>query len=296
MTVRLVCPVRGCEAPLEPVEKAFACARGHSFDRAKSGYLNLLQPQDRRSRSPGDSKAAVAARRRFLDAGHEAVFRDRLLALVEGLALAPRPAVLDVGCGEGTYLAAVAQPLGAEACGVDISTAAVEAAARRHRGPSWIVANADRRLPFAAASFDLLLSLTARRSREELARVGKPGAVLVVAVPGPDDLIELREAVLGEATARDRGEALAAALAPAFAPVETFDIRWTAALDAQAIRDVLAATYRAGRVRREERIAALPGQTVTLHRTVTVFRKANDNRDQRDQRDQRGSERVSGVP
>lgn len=273
MTVRLVCPVRGCGLPLEPRDKAFVCSRGHSFDRARSGYLNLLQPQDSRSNNPGDSKAAVAARRRFLDAGHEAVFRERLLALLDRIAIARPPVVLDVGCGEGTYLAAVGQHFGAEACGVDISTAAIEAAARRYRGPLWLVGNADRRLPFAAASFDLILSLTARRSRDELARVAKPEAALVVAVPGPDDLLELRQAVLGEGRTRDRGETTAAALAPAFEPVETFDISWTAALDAQAIRDVLAATYRAGRTRREERIAALPGQTVTLSRTVTVFRK-----------------------
>ena len=42
------------------------CRRGHSFDLARSGYLNLLQPQDRRARRPGDSAEVRAARRRFL--------------------------------------------------------------------------------------------------------------------------------------------------------------------------------------------------------------------------------------
>jgi hypothetical protein len=34
-------------------------ARGHSFDIARSGYINLLQPQERRARRPGDATDAV---------------------------------------------------------------------------------------------------------------------------------------------------------------------------------------------------------------------------------------------
>ncbi|MGH9695411.1 MAG: putative RNA methyltransferase, partial [Bryobacteraceae bacterium] len=50
------------------------CARRHSFDIARSGYINLLQPQDRRSKQPGDTKAAIAARRRLHDRGVTAPF------------------------------------------------------------------------------------------------------------------------------------------------------------------------------------------------------------------------------
>ena len=47
------------------------CPRGHSFDVARSGYINLLQPQERRSRNPGDSADAVAA------TGYAALMRGR---------------------------------------------------------------------------------------------------------------------------------------------------------------------------------------------------------------------------
>src|SRR5205823_563284 len=53
-TVVLLCTVRGCREPLRRDDRRYVCARGHSFDLAKSGYLNLLQAQDRRSASPGD--------------------------------------------------------------------------------------------------------------------------------------------------------------------------------------------------------------------------------------------------
>ena len=59
----LQCPVRDCHMALVREERRLFCQRGHSFDVARSGYINLLQPQDRRSKHPGDTVAAVAARR-----------------------------------------------------------------------------------------------------------------------------------------------------------------------------------------------------------------------------------------
>lgn len=38
-----ICPV--CGQPLFAEEKRYFCPKGHSFDRAKSGYVNLLQNQ-----------------------------------------------------------------------------------------------------------------------------------------------------------------------------------------------------------------------------------------------------------
>ena len=48
----LLCPVRDCHLALVREGQRVLCARGHSFDVARSGYINLLQPQERRSRQP----------------------------------------------------------------------------------------------------------------------------------------------------------------------------------------------------------------------------------------------------
>ena len=58
----LLCTVRGCHLALVR-EGRLLCPRGHSFDVARSGYINLLQPQDRRSKQPGDTPAAIEGRR-----------------------------------------------------------------------------------------------------------------------------------------------------------------------------------------------------------------------------------------
>ena len=48
---------------------ALACALGHSFDVAKDGHVNLMMV-GRVSRATGDTAEMLAARRRFLNAGH----------------------------------------------------------------------------------------------------------------------------------------------------------------------------------------------------------------------------------
>jgi 23S rRNA (guanine745-N1)-methyltransferase len=270
--VTLICPVRGCGTDLSRGERTLVCARGHSFDRARSGYCNLLQPQDSRSRHPGDPREAVEARRRFLDAGHDAVFLGALLEAIAALPLPPGPAVLDVGCGEGSHLAGVAERFGAEAHGLDLSVPAVDLAARRHPGATWIVANADRFLPYAPASFDLVTSLTARRNPSEFRRVLRPEGHLLVSVPGADDLAELREAVLGERVLRDRAERTVAELAGDFELREHRPVRAVERLGAAAIRDLLASTYRGARESQRSRVEELGEMDVTLSRDLLVFR------------------------
>src|SRR3982751_1417194 len=97
----LLCTVRDCRLPLRLSARRLVCPRGHSFDIARSGYINLLQPQDKRSKQPGDTTDAVAARRRLHDRG---VTGPLLKAIEEIAEPAPGEVVLDAGCGDGFYL------------------------------------------------------------------------------------------------------------------------------------------------------------------------------------------------
>ena len=267
----LICPVRHCNEPLERRERSLVCPHGHSFDVARSGYANLLQPQDRRSKQPGDSPEAVEARRRLLDAGYG---EPLLRAILEEIDLPTGAAVLDVGCGEGYYLGSLAQEREIAAHGVDLSTAAVDLAARRYPEGTWIVANADRFLPWTDGAFDLVLSIDARLSPSEMRRVLKPEGRLLVAVPGPDDLGELREAVLGEQVLKDRLERAVSLLAEAGFEMEARrSVHGTVELGPAEIRDSLTATYRSGRASRRARIEALPAMRVTLSHDLGWFLK-----------------------
>ena len=221
--------------PLAREQRRVACPRGHSFDIARSGYINLLQPQDRRSKQPGDTPAAVAARRRLHDRG---VTGPLLRVIADALDAAPGDVVLDAGCGDGFYLGSLQRETGCAAHGVDISIPAVYAAARRYPECEWIVANADRFVPYADGSFSKVLSITTRMNAAEFRRVLRDDGRLLVAVPAPEDLVELR------GVGRDRVAQTVKTFEPAFTLASQRRVTATADLDAAAVRDVLHSIYR----------------------------------------------------
>jgi 23S rRNA (guanine745-N1)-methyltransferase len=231
----LICPVRDCRMTLIREERQLRCERGHSFDVARSGYINLLQPQDRRSKQPGDTVAALAGRRRLHERG---VTEPLLRGIAETVGGAPADTVLDAGCGDGFYLGSLALETGFKAHGIDISVTAIDAAARRYPGCEWIVANADRVVPYSDGSFSMVLSITGRMNSSEFRRVLRDDGHLLVAIPAPEDLLELR------GTGRDRVERTVETFAPSFTLVARRRAATTADLDAAAVHDALLSIYR----------------------------------------------------
>jgi len=253
----LLCPVRDCQMVLAREDRRVVCPRGHSFDIARSGYINLLQPQGRRSKQPGDTASAIAGRRRLHDLG---VTEPLLRSIAEIFAASPGDIVLDAGCGDGFYLGSLARTAGFEAHGVDISVPAVDAAARRYPGCEWIVANADRFVPYAGGSFSIVLSITARMNAGEFRRVLRDDGRLLVAVPSPVDLIELR------GRGRDRVAQTIETFAPHFTLADQRRVTTAADLDAAAVQDVLHSIYR------PMRSQAVEALRVTLSLDLLLFR------------------------
>lgn len=231
----LQCTVRNCRAPLVRDGRRIACAQGHSFDVAKSGYVNLLQPQDKRSKNPGDTAQAVAARRRTHERGVTGPLLDGIAAMLRAHA---DDVVLDAGCGDGFYLGSLAARTGLDPHGIDISIPAVDAAARKYQGYEWVVANADRVVPYSDGAFTAVLSITGRMNAPEFHRVLRDGGRLLVALAAPEDLIELRGA------GRDRVDRTVATFAEGFALDEQRRVTTSAELDEAALEDVLHSIYR----------------------------------------------------
>src|ERR1019366_8114313 len=150
----------------------------------------------------------------------------------------PSDSVLDAGCGDGFYLGVLARQIGFDAHGVDISISAIDAAARRYPECEWVVANADRAVPYADRSFTIVLSITARMNAGEFRRVLRDDGRLLVAIPAPDDLIELRGA------GRDRAARTVETSAHGFTLADRRRVSTAAELDAAAVHDVLLSIYR----------------------------------------------------
>ncbi|MBS1830390.1 MAG: methyltransferase domain-containing protein [Acidobacteria bacterium] len=231
----LLCTVRDCRSPLTPGEGVLRCPRGHCFDVARSGYVNLLQPQDKRSKQPGDSAQAVEARRRLHEAGFSAALRDAIGAM---LGAGAEDRVLDAGCGEGFYLGSLASRTGFAAHGVDLSVPAIQSAAKRYPQCAWVVANADRFLPYPDGYFTHLMTITARSHGAEFRRVLQAGGRLLVAVPSPEDLMELR------GHGKDRTKRVVEDFRERFRLVEQQRATTVADLEQGAVEDVLHTIYR----------------------------------------------------
>ena len=92
----LACSVRGCAQDLVREGATWRCVNRHAFDVARSGYLNLIQPQDRRSLQAGDNALTVAARRALLDGGYGTALRDALVSRALTLDLPNDALVLDL--------------------------------------------------------------------------------------------------------------------------------------------------------------------------------------------------------
>ena len=273
MSVALRCTVRDCAASLTRQGARWACEKGHSFDQHRSGSLNLLQPQDRRSRHPGDSREAAQARRRLAEIGHaDAVYR----AFSHGVGSRSqgRPAgLLDVGCGEGAFLRSIAGVPALERHGVDISAPSIELAAKASPEVRFVVANADRSLPYADQSFDFVTSIDSRVNASEFERVLRNDGLILVAVPAPDDLIELREHVQGGRVEKSRSARIEEELGKSLRLADRTTIRDQRTFEPSVLRDLLTVTYRGFRQSERAAVESMGAMNVTLSHEVLAFER-----------------------
>lgn len=185
----LRCPV--CGGMLELGERAAACQKGHSFDIAREGYLNLLRSTKSGDRM-GDSKESARSRRDFLDKGYYRSLRDALTAEFAD----KRGAVLDICCGEGYYTSALGENPALEVYGFDLSKEMVRLAAKRG-GAVCFVANLAA-IPVADASFDYATHLFAPFHEREFARILRRGGAVYSVIPGERHLWALKSCLYDE--------------------------------------------------------------------------------------------------
>ena len=188
----LHCPVCQGELARTGSNGPVRCERGHSFDVARQGYLNLLRGHT----PPGsaDTAAMVEARARFLESGAfgplEYHLATELAARTAGL---PEPRlVVDAGGGPGYYLARALDELpGAGGLAIDVSKHAARRAARAHRRIGAVCADVWTGLPVRSGTASAVLNVFAPRNGAEFARVLRPGGVLFVVTPTADHLADL---------------------------------------------------------------------------------------------------------
>jgi 23S rRNA (guanine745-N1)-methyltransferase len=190
----LSCPI--CRADLDLVGRSFHCRRRHTFDLARSGYVNLAV--GRIAKAGGDTADQLQRRRAFLASGAFAFIADAIVAHTRRPRSQATPLVVDAGCGTGYHLDRVTRGLAAETgrpcagLGIDLAKDAVRMAAGDHKALAFAVADVWSEWPVGSATADLLINIFAPKNFAEMARALRPDGRLAMAYAGPDHLIELR--------------------------------------------------------------------------------------------------------
>ncbi len=189
--MKFICPK--CKNSLAITDGGVAkCALGHSYDRAKEGYYNLLLSA---GGMHGDNREMVAARRVFLDTGAYLPLAERVAALACDRAFSG-DTLLDCGCGEGYYTHLINEKAknvnkDLHILGFDISKDAVRLAAKRDRELSLAVASSYD-LPIASQTVDVAVNVFSPLALDETLRVLRTGGSFIMAIPAERHLLGLK--------------------------------------------------------------------------------------------------------
>lgn len=191
----LKCPL--CNDYFTKQDKSLICENKHTYDIARSGYINLLPVNEKSSKNPGDSKEMVAARANFLNRDHYLPIITKINTFVETI-ITPNTKIniLDAGCGEGYYLAKIKNHFTEKVncLGIDISKAAIHAAAMRSKEICWCVASIYN-LPIIDNSQDIIINIFSPYDFTELLRVAKEDAIIILVIPNDKHLMEIKNLV-----------------------------------------------------------------------------------------------------
>lgn len=174
------CP--NCHQKMSQKEKSLVCVNGHRFDLAKKGTLYFL---DHQIKTEYDNEM-FAPRGRMIRSGMYQPVIEKIANLMQTGSL------LDVGCGEGSFLQQInqvkANPVN---IGFDIAKEGIYLASNRPLDAFWCIADLTN-LPFSDRSFDTILNIFSPSQYREFKRVMKPDGCVVKVVPQSGYLQELR--------------------------------------------------------------------------------------------------------
>lgn len=192
-TTPFTCPI--CRQVLNQTKQGLTCPTGHHFDRAKEGYINLMQ----NTKPSRYTRALFQARRRINEQSHLFLpLLQEITALLKIESHNDKPKrLLDGGAGDGYLLAQVYQELKpdiSQAIGLDIAKEGIRLASKSYPDIDWLVADLAK-IPLQAQSVDILLNILSPSNYDEFQRVLKPHGWLLKVIPEKYYLQEIRQSI-----------------------------------------------------------------------------------------------------
>lgn len=177
--MKILCPI--CKHELLKNEKTYSCINKHCFDISKYGYLNI----DIKNSTSGDNKEMVNSRTSFLNQNYYLPLKTELNNIIKNL---NKNTILDLACGEGYYTKdfPVKQKFA-----IDLSKEAIKHASKSDKSTQYIISSIYN-LPFEDSTFDLITTIFAPISFDEINRVLKNDGYFILVSPNKNHLIELK--------------------------------------------------------------------------------------------------------
>lgn len=205
----LICPK--CGGELNRVDKSYICRMKHTFDIAKSGYLNLI-PQ---VKIDFYTRELFQSRNKIFDKGYYNGFVEELVLKIKDYLLnnyskdiskIKEIRILDAGCGEGYYSKSLKEKLESDLelksflfdfYAFDISKEAILLGSKKYKKINFFVCDIAN-IPIIDSSFDIIIDILTPSNYSEFKRVLKVGGLILKAIPGKNYLVELREAFIDQ--------------------------------------------------------------------------------------------------
>lgn len=176
----LICPI--CKNELKRIENSYRCLNKHNFDIARQGYLNL----NHSTQHGGDSKDSIEARNHFLNNKHYDFLKEEIIKIINEY----KPnSLLDLACGQGYYTKDFPVK---NKIGIDLSKDALKNASRNDKNTLYLL-DTIFNLPIESNSVDIITTIFAPISKEEINRTLKTNGHFIFVGPNENHLIELKE-------------------------------------------------------------------------------------------------------
>ena len=189
------CPI--CKGDFSRISNSLKCNKGHSFDIASSGYINLLKPGKMNNAKAGDSKEMIRARSDFFECGAYLPIRDKICEIVSRF---KNDLIIDAGCGEGYYSLGLASQFdNSSVIGFDMSKFGCEhgakAARRIDKDNILYSVSSIFDMPLEKCCADIVVNMFAPVANEEFYRILATQGHLIVVSSGIQHLNGLKTAL-----------------------------------------------------------------------------------------------------
>lgn len=271
----LICPI--CRETLFSDGKRFFCTKGHSFDIARQGYVNLLM----RGGTHGDDCVMTEARTKFLEKGYysglrEEIYRAVISAVEEASLRKENILMLDAGCGDLWYGSYIWEGLRSDLksrtklLGIDISKDAIKKACSKRTGAVLAVASLAE-LPLSDSCLDVFLNVFAPLYYDEAMRVLDEDGCIVKVTPLSKHLLSLKQTLYEDVRLKDEERETYPDLVCSFES-EYYEEITVAAEDKRYLFEMTPYYYKTSREDRAKLEEAVPLRT-EIHCRIAVYRR-----------------------